>query len=276
MMKKILGGMALPIIFAVLSLVTTTAAAQNYRTDKDVSYVPSNEKNVYRQERCKLDVYYPSDKKGFSTIVWFHGGGLEGGSKFIPSAWKEKGIAVVAVNYRLSPKAKNPAYTLDAAEAVAWVYKHIENYGGRRDRIFVTGHSAGGYLALILAMDKHYLAADGVDADSIAAYLPISGQTVTHFTIRKERGLPDGIPVIDNFAPVNNARKDTPPIVLITGDRHLEMASRYEENALLESVLRNLGNTNVSLYEMQGFDHGSVVEPACFFISNYVKNFGKK
>ena len=53
------------------------------------------------------------------------------------------------------------------------------------------------------------MAAYGADADSVAAYLPVSGQTVTHFTIRKERGLPDGIPVVDEYAPVNKARKET-------------------------------------------------------------------
>ena len=87
------------------------------------------------EERCKLDIYYPENKKDFSTIVWFHGGGMEGGNKFIPKELREQGFAVVAVNYRLSPKAKNPAYIEDAAEAVAWVFKNIEKYGGRKDHI---------------------------------------------------------------------------------------------------------------------------------------------
>ena len=262
-------------IFSLLFLlVTCIAQAQNvYRTDKDISYVSGSETDTYRQERCKLDIYYPENKKDFSTIVWFHGGGMEGGNKFIHKELREQGFAVVAVNYRLSPKAKNPAYIEDAAEAVAWVFKNIEKYGGRRDHIFVSGHSAGGYLSLILAMDKKYLAAYGADADSVAAYLPVSGQTVTHFTIRKERGLPDGIPVVDEYAPVNKARKETAPLVLITGDKHLEMAARYEENALLEAVLKSIGNKKVTLYEMQGFDHGQVLGPACYLIADYVKRF---
>lgn len=184
-----------------------------------------------------------------------------------------QGFAVVAVNYRLSPKAQNPAYTEDAAAAVAWAYKHIEEYGGSPRRVFVTGHSAGGYLTLMVGLDKSYLQEYGVDADSIAAYLPISGQTVTHFTIRKERSLPEGIPVIDQYAPCNKARKDTPPFVLITGDRNLEMADRYEENALLASVLKNIGNKKVSLYELQGFDHGQVYVPGCCLVTNYIRNF---
>ena len=259
--------------FILLLIGLTLQAQETYKTVKDISYIPAGETDGYRKERCKLDVYYPVGKKGFPTIVWFHGGGLEGGGKHVPEMFMNQGFAVVAVNYRLSPKAQNPAYTEDAAAAVAWAYKHIEEYGGSPRRVFVTGHSAGGYLTLMVGLDKAYLQEYGVDADSIAAYLPISGQTVTHFTIRKERSLPEGIPVIDQYAPCNKARKDTPPFVLITGDRNLEMADRYEENALLASVLKNIGNKKVSLYELQGFDHGQVYVPGCCLVANYIRNF---
>ena len=259
--------------FILLLIGLTLQAQETYKTGKDISYIPAGETDGYRKERCKLDVYYPVGKKGFPTIVWFHGGGLEGGGKHVPEMFMNQGFAVVAVNYRLSPKAQNPAYTEDAAAAVAWAYKHIEEYGGSPRRVFVTGHSAGGYLTLMVGLDKSYLQEYGVDADSIAAYLPISGQTVTHFTIRKERSLPEGIPVIDQYAPCNKARKDTPPFVLITGDRNLEMADRYEENALLASVLKNIGNKKVSLYELQGFDHGQVYVPGCCLVANYIRNF---
>ena len=259
--------------FILLLIGLTLQAQETYKTVKDISYIPAGETDGYRKERCKLDVYYPVGKKGFPTIVWFHGGGLEGGGKHVPEMFMNQGFAVVAVNYRLSPKAQNPAYTEDAAAAVAWAYKHIEEYGGSPRRVFVTGHSAGGYLTLMVGLDKSYLQEYGVDADSIAAYLPISGQTETHFTIRKERSLPEGIPVIDQYAPCNKARKDTPPFVLITGDRNLEMADRYEENALLASVLKNIGNKKVSLYELQGFDHGQVYVPGCCLVANYIRNF---
>ena len=259
--------------FILLLIGLTLQAQETYKTVKDISYILAGETDGYRKERCKLDVYYPVGKKGFPTIVWFHGGGLEGGGKHVPEMFMNQGFAVVAVNYRLSPKAQNPAYTEDSAAAVAWAYKHIEEYGGSPRRVFVTGHSAGGYLTLMVGLDKSYLQEYGVDADSIAAYLPISGQTVTHFTIRKERSLPEGIPVIDQYAPCNKARKDTPPFVLITGDRNLEMADRYEENALLASVLKNIGNKKVSLYELQGFDHGQVYVPGCCLVANYIRNF---
>ncbi len=54
------------IFFFSFLLVTCIAQAQNvYRTDKDISYVSGSETDTYRQERCKLDIYYPENKEGF-------------------------------------------------------------------------------------------------------------------------------------------------------------------------------------------------------------------
>jgi len=254
---------------------TLTSFSQDYISKEDISYSSKDEKDNYRKERCKLDVYYPADKKEFVTVVWFHGGGLEGGEKGIPAELKNKGIAVVAPNYRLSPKAKNPAYIEDAAEAVAWVFRNIALFGGDPRHIYVSGHSAGGYLALMVGLDKKYLEKYGVDADQIRGLIPVSGQTNTHYTIRKERGLPNDIPVIDEFAPLNQARNSVSPTLLITGDRKLEMLARYEENAHLEAILKGVGNKDVRLYELDGFNHGNVYAPACYLILDWIKIYSK-
>jgi len=142
---------------------------------------------------------------------------------------KEKGIAVVAANYRLSPRAKSPAYIEDAAAAVAWTFHNIGKYGGSAKRIFVSGHSAGGYLAAMVGLDRRWLAVHQIDANSLAGLIPCSGQAITHFTIRAERGIGDKQPVVDDLAPLYHVRKDAPPMLLITGDRELELLGRYEE-----------------------------------------------
>ncbi len=254
----------------ILFICVSGAFAQEYDVKKDVSYVSSTETDAYKLERCKLDVYFPKDKKDFKTVVWFHGGGLEGGNKAIPAELKNKGIAVIAVNYRLSPLAKNPAYIDDAAEAIAWIFRNIASFGGDPDLIYISGHSAGGYLTLMVGLDKSYLAKYNVDADKIKGLMPISGQTNTHYTIRQERGLPREIPVIDQYAPLNQVRKDLPPVLLITGDRQLEMTARYEENAHLAAVLKALGN-DVVLCELQGFDHGTVGGSGCMLLLEWLK-----
>ncbi len=254
-----------------LALFAQKDETTKYNTLKDLSYISNTETDAYRNERCKVDFYYPENLKGFPTIVWFHGGGLEGGSKEIPEDFKQKGVAIVGVNYRLSPRAQSPAYIEDAAEAVAWVFNHIENYGGDPSRIYIAGHSAGGYLTLMVGLDKTYLNKHGIDADRIKALFPVSGQTNTHYTIRKERGLPNDIPLVDSLAPLNQARKLTAPIYLISGDRQLEMTARYEENAHLAAILKSKQSKQVELLEFQGFDHGTVFRPACLYIMEKIK-----
>lgn len=249
-------------LFVLLFLLgtTLTSVAQNadYKTLTDIPYYPDDicQKDRYINERCRLDIYYPAKKKDYATIVWFHGGGLTGGSKELPEALKNEGICVVGVNYRLDPQVKSPAYIEDAAAAVAWVFRHIEDLGGDASRIFVSGHSAGGYLAMMIGLDKQYLAAHDIDADSIAGLIPLSGQTITHFSIRKEYGMKDTHPLVDQYAPLYHVRPDAPPLLLITGDREQEMLGRYEENAYLARMMKVVGHRQTRLLELQGYGHG--------------------
>ena len=203
----------------------------------------------------------PKKKKGFPTVVWFHGGGLTQGNKHIPQALKRKGIAIVAVNYRFSPKVKAPTYIEDAAAAVAWTFKNIESYGGDPSLIFVSGHSAGGYLASMVGLDKRWLKAHDIDANKIAGLIPYSGHTITHFTVRKERGIPGTQPVVDDLAPLYHVRADAPPLLLITGDREMELLGRYEENAYMMRMMKIAGHEDTRILELDGYGH-MMVEPA--------------
>lgn len=231
---------------------------------KDIRYYPDAyyTKSPEIAKYCSLDIFIPKETTSFATVVWMHGGGLTGGSKSIPNELINKGFAVVSVGYRLSPQSASPAYIEDAAAAVAWVFNNIEKMGGNASKIVVSGHSAGGYLGLMITLNKQYLAKHGVDADKIAALVPFSGQAITHFTIRKERGMASTQPLIDSMAPLFFVRPDAPPILLITGDREQELLGRYEENAYLSRMLQLNGHTKTRLYELQGFDHGGMTTPA--------------
>jgi len=253
------------LIFLFLLWLSLLAYPQTtkYKIIYDIPYY-SNEMNLsddYIKERCVLDVYYPANKKKFPVVVWFHGGGLTGGEKEIPTALKEKGFCIVGVNYRLSPKVKAPEYIEDAAAAVAWVFKNISNYGGDTSLIFVAGYSAGGYLTKMIGLDKKWLAVYDVDANKTAGLISLSGQAITHFTIREERGIPGTQPIVDELAPLYHVRKDAPPLILITGDRELELLGRYEENVYLMRMMKLNGHQKTKLYELGGYDHG-MTEPA--------------
>jgi acetyl esterase/lipase len=262
-----------PSLIIVLLLLTELVFAQKYSIEKDILYRTPSETstNEYINTRCRLDVYYP-DTKDFTTVVWFHGGGIKVGNKHIPEKLKEKGIAVVAVNYRLHPEVKCPTYIEDAAAAVAWTMKNIEKYGGSKEKIVVSGHSAGGYLASMVGLDKSYLAAHNIYANQIAMLVPFSGHTITHFTIRAERGITGEQAIIDEFAPLYHIRNDAPPLVLITGDRELEMLGRYEENAYMWRMMKVAGHEHTKLYELDSFNHGSMASPALEILLAEIKS----
>ncbi|SEL60871.1 alpha/beta hydrolase [Parapedobacter koreensis] len=247
-----------------------------YQLVQNINYRPDVADDDYIRERCVLDIYYPEQAKDFPTVVWFHGGGLTGGEKFIPEELQEKGIAVVAVNYRFSPKVKNPAYIDDAAAAIAWVFQHIGEYGGDPGKIFATGHSAGGYLAAMVGLDKSWLQRYGVDADQLAGIIDFSGHAITHMTIRAERGIKDTQPIVDEYAPLYHVRSDAPPLVLVSGDRELEMLGRYEESAYFYRMMKVAGHQQVYLYELDGFDHGAMAAPGFHILLHHVNELTKK
>lgn len=263
------------LIAFLVSLLAVEAAALaadgDYSLAENIQYREGDDLTEYQKERCRLDVYYPAKQKKFATVVWFHGGGLKAGNRSVPKGLKEQGIAVVAVNYRLHPQVKAPVYIEDAAAAVAWTFRNIEQYGGARDRIFVSGHSAGGYLTSMVGLDKRWLAAHQIDANEIAGLIPYSGHTITHFTVRAERGIDGKQPIIDDMAPLFHVRKDAPPLLLISGDRELEMLGRYEENAYLWRMMQVVGHLDTKLYELDGYNHGQMAEPAHPLLLRFVK-----
>lgn len=265
-----------PLVLIVLILSGSLLSAQEngiYLFKENIFYRTAEEEKQddYMAERCKLDIYYPQKIKNFTTVVWFHGGGITSGEKFIPEKLKAQGIAVVAVNYRLNPRVNCPAYIEDAAAAVAWTFNHIAEFGGDPAKIVVSGHSAGGYLASMVGLDKSWLAKYDIDANRIAMLIPFSGHCITHMTIRKERGIPDTQPIIDEFAPLFFVRADAPPLILITGDREREMLGRYEENAYMMRMMKVAGHEKTKLYELDSFDHGGMASPAFEILLNEIR-----
>jgi len=258
-----------------VSLAADAAAKLEYGIENNIAYYDAAalaRAGDYQKQQSKLDVYYPKGSTGFTTIVWFHGGGLTGGSRYFPNL-KDQGIALVAASYRLAPKAQPPAYLEDSAAAVAWVLKNIGRYGGDPSKVFVSGHSAGAYLATMIAMDPKWLGVHKLSNQSLAGVISVSGQMTTHFTVKSQRGDtgPQLRPIIDEYAPLYHAANEFPPICLIVGGRDIEFKSRVEENELMAVTLRNLGHKKVEFYEMAGLDHGTVEQGAMIVMRGFIK-----
>lgn len=246
-------------LFIFISVTGTFGAEP--KVTKDILYKPGSDLTAYELERCKLDLYLPA-KPGFPTLVWFHGGGLKAGdadmefTQKIAQSLVDDGIGFVIVHYRYSPKVTYPAYVEDAAASFAWTVRNIEKHGGDSKKVFIGGHSAGGYLAAIVGLDPKRLKEFGLPLDSVAGTIPVSGQMLTHYTIREERKLDKYNVIADEAAPIYHSRKDTPPMLVLYADK--DMATREEENVYFVSTMKAAGNKRVQGVLIKDRDHGGI------------------
>lgn len=147
---------ALFVLLMLLFFVNECATARPSRRTKDIAYVDAGTPG-FHAERHLLDVYAPkrSSAKPRPVVVFIHGGNWDSGNKniytFIGRRLAKQGVVAVVINYRLAPAVQVPDMANDCARAVFWATRHIAEYGGDPDRIFVMGHSAGGGLAALLA-----------------------------------------------------------------------------------------------------------------------------
>lgn len=236
-------------------------------TRTDIPYRPESGDPLV-DSLCRLDLYRPDSSpaadKQPPLLVWFHGGGMEGGDKAWPE-WREvarrfasRGVMVALANYRLSPATRFPGWLEDAAAALAWALDNATQLGADVGAVFVGGDSAGAYLATMLTLDDRWLRATGHSIDELAGAIPMSGQMMTHFALRKERGPWNGLSVTaDEFAPIYHARADCPPLLLLIGDN--DWPARLEENQFFVATLNKVaGHLDATLQVIAGRDHGSI------------------
>lgn len=238
-----------------------------YRTSED----------PYVREMCLVDVAFPArTEHAVPVIVWFHGGGLTGGQREIPETLLRSGCVVIGVGYRLSPRVTVSEIIDDAAAAVAWAFGHAAGYGGDPAKIYIAGHSAGGYLVNMIGLNRSRLARYGCDADALAAIVPFSGQVITHFEQRRMQGMDPLQPLVDSLAPLYYVRGDAPPMLIVSGDRELELLGRYEETAYFRRMLLLRGHEEITFYELDGFDHVGMLQPAFLLLNRYIEEREKR
>ncbi len=264
-MKRIL-------LLAVALVASVALYAQEYKFSRDIVYRSDDE---YAKKQCRVDIATPEGAEKAPVVVWFHGGGLTGGHREIPQAIMRDGCVVVGVGYRFSPNVKVTEIVDDAAAAVAWVFNNIERYGGNPESIYIAGHSAGGYLVTMVGLDKSRLERYGIDANALKGIIPFSGQAITHFEERRSRGIANTQPVVDELSPLYFVRGDSAPILILSGDREMEMLGRYEENAYMWRVFQLVNHPDATLYELDGYGH-NMCEPAYPLLMRFVREHEKK
>jgi acetyl esterase/lipase len=157
------------------------------------------------------------------VIIFFYGGTWETGSKtdylFVAQALAAQGAVVVVPDYRLYPQVTFPAFLDDGAAATAWTFQNIGRYGGDSKTVFLAGHSAGAYIAVMLALDPAYLKADGIATSRLAGTIGISGPYDFLPIIRPDvKAIFDVVPDLATTQPIHYARADAPPLLLLQGE----------------------------------------------------------
>lgn len=184
-------------------------------------------------ERHRLDVWAPPERRQADAeatlrpvIVFFYGGGWHSGERadygFAAAAFASEDFVVVVPDYRLVPTTRYPGFIEDGAAALRWVVKNIAAFGGDPARIVLSGHSAGAYIAAMLALDERWLKAAGVDRAIIRASVLLSGPyDFAPFRERRGRIAFGDWPDPAATQPVSHARRDIAPMLLVhgSGDR---------------------------------------------------------
>ncbi len=209
-------------------------------------------------EKNTLDFYLP-EKSNFTTVVYFHGGGLENGDKSkqnyveISKAFAENGFGFASVNYTLYPNAKFPSYLTECAKAVAFAKEQAVKLGGS-GKILIAGQSAGAWITLMLCFNQKYLANEGIDNAEVIGWISDSAQTTSHFNVIKyEMGISPKTQLINEYSPMFylNEQSSFTKLFLIyyTNDR----PCRPEQNKLFYSAVKNFNpDADISIVELVG------------------------
>jgi acetyl esterase/lipase len=227
----------------------------------DLDYVSTAE---YPNKKDRLDVYAPRNARGAPVVVSIHGGALREGDKsgqaFVGQRFAAAGFVTVVINYRLSPSVMHPAHVEDAAHAVAWARSHAAEYGGDPKKLFVIGHSAGAYLAALLALDPKYLSVYQMSVADLKGVVPVSA----FFYVDRKGVAPDRPkdvwgtdPAVWKAAsPASYLRKDVPPMLLLYADGDDEWRRQQQADFLAD--MKKAGAKGLEMKMIAGRNHGSI------------------
>lgn len=249
MRRRLLGGFLTVVLCGLLAscsgtdLVNALTPSDGYSLQRDIAYGPD--------PRHRLDLYRPKSRDPEATVVFFYGGGWEDGERgdyrFVGEAFASQGLAVAVPDYRLYPEVRYPTFLEDSAAAVAWLR---ENLAGP---LYLVGHSAGAYNAVMLALDRRWLGAHGlVPCKALSGAVGLAGPY--DFLPLRDRDLkaifgpPEGRPATQ---PITYVSAEAPPLLLLSGTDD-GIVLPYNSRVLAERQRAAGGDAQARFYEDLG------------------------
>jgi acetyl esterase/lipase len=221
-------------IAAVLTPALLLAAEPKLEVEKhrDLVYNPAKDADPVRH---KLDLYLPKGSKDYPMLMFVHGGAWKSGNKELYPALGElfakNGIATAVINYRLSNKSNNvkhPDHIHDVAKAFAWVKDNCGKYGASKDKLYISGHSAGGHLVALLATDESYLKAEQCTTKDIKGVMALSGvYTIVPLILGDIFG--KDADVCKAASPMTHVTANHPPFLIAYGNKDLPTLDQMAE-----------------------------------------------
>ncbi len=203
-----------------------------------------------RDARQTLDVYVPKVGAGpWPVIVFVHGGSWQSGSKnpytFAGRALAAQGFVAMVMNYRLHPKHRYPAFVEDTALALKWANENAGQFGGDSAQLLVMGHSAGAYNVAMAVLDQRYAKIVPKVSGVVTLAGPFDFLPLDSTITREVFGGLDDLP---STQPVNHARADAPPFLILHGSDDTTVLLR---NAVaLQKALEDAGaSASIKIYD---------------------------
>lgn len=256
----------LSLMFFILLFFVKSSLSQvqwdDVRIYLNVHYSPESSEQFNQSNAHLLDLYRPENCQFCPVIVYIHGGtwvlGDKGGLSYKAKAFTDHDYIYISINYRLSPDYLFPAHAYDVANAFSWIKKNIEKYGGNPERIYLLGHSAGGHLAALIALDPRYLKdynlapadiAGIIGLDSAAYHLPslFADEPENQFLFSWTFG--DNIQNWEEASPVHYIKEglNIPPfLLLVAGDREI---SKTVNQTFYQQLIKNCYDATILYFE---------------------------
>lgn len=209
----------------LLISISYSCAFRRISRTKEITYLQAADSLPEKQ----LNVFSPKKRDDLPVLLFVHGGSWNSGNKeiydFFGSRLARRGVVTVVIDYPLAPEYKIYSMEKAVVEAVRWIQDSIPKYGGDPGKIYISGHSAGGHLAALVAMKgslfekgtplKGAILNDpgGLDMDR---YLADSGQTTGKKFIKSFTEDPE---VWKAHSPINFLGETNVPLIIMEGGK---------------------------------------------------------
>jgi acetyl esterase/lipase len=237
-----------------LDVLNSLVPETSYRLSEGIAYGPHS--------RQRLDVYRPAtDQEPSPAVIFFYGGAWKSGDRkdyrFVGESLARRGLTAIIPDYRLYPEVRFPAFVEDGAAATRWVLDQIGPYGADPHHVFLTGHSAGAYIAAMLAVDPSYLKAVGKSPADICGVISVSGPiSFDPLDFESTRPIFEDAPDQRPIRPIKAIHAGAPPFLLLHG---LADETVYPENATKFEEALNANQVPVSLQLVPGIGHYRII-----------------